>query len=136
MDGVRTFKSFQKQTMTRIQKRAPRGLPNRLQPISGGDPNGERPSMVSRDLSGKPRIARTEILKKLEDNDRSKFVPKKVRGKKLGFKAENEASTGSDVGVNNPDDPMTSEKLKSVLQSGAVNFSGKEKEILGKILNG
>jgi len=90
--------------------------------------------MVVRDLSEKPRIARTEILKKLEDNNRTKFVPKNVKGKKLGF--ESESSTASDVGLNNPDDPMTSEKLKSVLQSGAVNFNGKEKEILGKILNG
>lgn len=89
--------------------------------------------MIQRNLAEKPRIARSEILKKLEENNRSNFVPsKKIAGKKLGFAADNGAS---DVGVNNPDDPMTSEKLKSVLQSGAVNFSGKEKEILGKILN-
>lgn len=95
--------------------------------------------MIERDLSEKPRVDRNEILQKLEDNNRSKFVPKGVKGKKLGFAPDEEPSASgvpSDVGLNNPDDPMTSEKLKSVLQSGAVNFSGKEKEILGKILNG
>ena len=136
MDGIRTFRSFQKQTVTRTQKRAPKKNSKKAVSNSGAsdDLRGGRPSMVVRDLSEKPRIARTEILKKLEDNNRTKFVPKNVKGKKLGF--ESESSTASDVGLNNPDDPMTSEKLKSVLQSGAVNFNGKEKEILGKILNG
>lgn len=40
----------------------------------------------------------------------------------------------SDVGTNDPTDPTTVEKLKSVLSSGAVNFSGREKEVLEKIL--
>ncbi len=41
----------------------------------------------------------------------------------------------SDVGVNDPKDPMTSSKLKSVLDMGAFNFNPKERDILAKILS-
>lgn len=40
----------------------------------------------------------------------------------------------SDVGVNNPRDPLTANKLKSVLDMGAFNFNPKEREVLSKIL--
>lgn len=39
-----------------------------------------------------------------------------------------------DVGLNDPKDPMTTEKLKGVLTSGGVNFSAKEREVLAGIL--
>lgn len=39
-----------------------------------------------------------------------------------------------DVGLNDPKDPMTTEKLKSVLTSGGINFSAKEREVLEGIL--
>lgn len=41
----------------------------------------------------------------------------------------------SDVGVNDPNDPVTSSKLKSVLDMGAFNFNPKEREVLSRILN-
>lgn len=47
-----------------------------------------------------------------------------------------EVKTPSDVGLNDPSDPMTSEKLKGVLSSGAINFSEKERDVLSKILGG
>jgi len=41
----------------------------------------------------------------------------------------------SDVGTNNPQDPLTANKLKSVLDMGAFNFNPKERDVLSKILN-
>ena len=40
----------------------------------------------------------------------------------------------SDVKLNDPKDPETQEKLKSVLSKGAFNFNPREKEALEKIL--
>jgi len=40
----------------------------------------------------------------------------------------------SDVGLNNPLDSNTSEKLKTVLSKGAFNFNSKERGVLEKIL--
>lgn len=144
MDSVRTFKSFQKIS------HSTRG--RRLQRVSSLDSRNShresdsRPVMRHRDLSEKPSLDRDEILKKLQDSKKGKFIPS---GKKTAPKSTDdsknskgegkqvsEATTPSDVGLNDPNDPMTSEKLKSVLQAGGVNFSGKEKEILSKILNG
>lgn len=42
----------------------------------------------------------------------------------------------SDVKLNDPKDPATQEKLKTVLAKGAFNFNPKERETLDKILNG
>ncbi|MDC1175141.1 hypothetical protein OAT67_07085 [Bacteriovoracaceae bacterium] len=47
--------------------------------------------------------------------------------------AESEEVIG-DVSKNDPNDPNTKEKLKSVLAMGAFSFSEKEKAALGKIL--
>ncbi len=127
MDSIRTFKSFQKQ----VTKRQASPRKNREIQEDGG-----RPAMQMRDLSEKPALNRSEILEKLENNKKGKFRPNQVQGQKFGEGFMKDEPTQSDVGINNPSDPMTSEKLKSVLVSGAVNFSGKEKEILGKILNG
>ena len=41
----------------------------------------------------------------------------------------------SDVQVNDPRDPVTSEKLKTVLQKGAFNFNPRERDVLSKILS-
>ncbi len=42
----------------------------------------------------------------------------------------------SDVKLNDPKDPTTQEKLKTVLSKGAFNFNPREREALDKILNG
>ncbi len=39
------------------------------------------------------------------------------------------------VNFNNPEDPVTKEKLKHVLNSNGFNFSDKERKALGEILN-
>lgn len=41
----------------------------------------------------------------------------------------------SDVGVNDPTDSTTTEKLKTVISKGAFNFNSREREVLDKILN-
>jgi len=41
----------------------------------------------------------------------------------------------SDVGINDPKDSTTTEKLKTVISKGAFNFNSREREILDKILN-
>jgi len=127
MDSVRTFKSFQKVSVGRSTLKA-------KSPAQVGPQRQPRPEMRMRDLADKKSVSRDEIIKKLDEHKQGKFTPKAVKGQKTGYGFMNEKA-GSDVGVNNPNDPMTSEKLKSVLQSGAVSFSGKEKEILSKILN-
>jgi hypothetical protein len=41
----------------------------------------------------------------------------------------------SDVKLNDPNDPTTQEKLKSILSKGAFNFNPREREALDKILS-
>jgi hypothetical protein len=45
-----------------------------------------------------------------------------------------EKEVKSDVGTNNPNDPVTHGKLKSALAMSSFNFSDKEKAALEKIL--
>lgn len=45
-----------------------------------------------------------------------------------------EISRPSDVGINDPNDPTTIGKLKEILSVGGVNFSEKERQVLGQIL--
>lgn len=42
----------------------------------------------------------------------------------------------TDINLNDPKDPATQEKLKTVLSSGAFNFNANERETLNKILSG
>jgi hypothetical protein len=41
----------------------------------------------------------------------------------------------TDVGLNNPNDPTTTEKLKSVLGSGTFPFNSNERNVLEKIIS-
>lgn len=41
----------------------------------------------------------------------------------------------SDVGINDPTDSTTTEKLKTVISKGAFNFNSRERDVLDKILN-
>ncbi len=41
----------------------------------------------------------------------------------------------SDVGINDPTDSTTTEKLKTVISKGAFNFNPRERDVLDKILN-
>ncbi|MGZ3788908.1 MAG: hypothetical protein ACXVLQ_10310 [Bacteriovorax sp.] len=76
-------------------------------------------------------------------NSEFKAPPTEIKQKEVGEDpAETKDSVKeshllmSDVKLNDPKDPATQEKLKSVLSKGAFNFNPKEKETLDKILNG
>jgi hypothetical protein len=45
-----------------------------------------------------------------------------------------EPSVKSDIAKNDPNDPITKEKLKDVLSRGAMNFNGSERKVLETIL--
>lgn len=96
--------------------------------------------MITRTSEEKPYKSRTEILEKLQKNEIGDFnkSSKPVKGKKFGMDfmdvGKGPIEPKGDIAKNNPRDPMTTEKLKSMLYSGAVNFSGKEQQILSQIL--
>lgn len=125
MDRLRVFSTFHStsRSFNKVPKASKKLLPR--------DENG----MIKRTLDDKPYVSRQEILDKINKSESKKFKPQKVAGKKFGmdFMEETDAPVG-DVQKNDPSDPMTTEKLKSMLNSGAVNFSGKEKKILSQIL--
>lgn len=90
----------------------------------------------------KPELSPGEIRDRIEEH-REKKAPKgahNLMAKRAEYEKKIEKGEAVDVpppghvGLNNPNDPMTSEKLKGVLSSGAINFSEKEREVLGKIL--
>jgi hypothetical protein len=47
---------------------------------------------------------------------------------------EKETIVKSDISKNDPNDPVTKEKLKDVLSRGAMNFNGSERKVLESIL--
>ncbi|MBP9680704.1 MAG: hypothetical protein KBD76_04825 [Bacteriovorax sp.] len=98
--------------------------------------------------------AKSKILKQNSQQLGAGFMSEKAKkltseisskGQELGpEQAANEGKDGlkeahllmSDVKLNDPKDPNTQEKLKSVLSKGAFNFNPRERETLDKILNG
>ncbi len=100
-----------------------------------------RREMITRSASDKPFRSTREIRNKVDQiqakkaEEKAQLKASRTKGRKLGMTyMEAEAPVG-DVGLNNPNDPMTREKLKTLLNSGAVNFGDKEKAVLAKILN-
>lgn len=90
----------------------------------------------------KPDLSPGEIRSRIEEH-REKSAPKGAQNlmakraeyqKKVEKGEDVDIQPPGDVGLNDPNDPMTSEKLKGVLSSGAIHFSEKEREVLGKIL--
>lgn len=127
MDNLRLFSTFSssKTTFKKVPQKAKKLLPR--------DENG----MITKSLDEKPHVSRQEILDKL--NKRNAGEMKKVarpKGQKFGMEwiEEQGEPTIGDVKKNDPRDPMTTEKLKTVLSSGAISFSSKEQEVLKKIL--
>jgi hypothetical protein len=123
-----TFKPTSKSFDSLIKKRKKKEMPL--------GPDG----MITRTSEEKPYKSRTEILEKLQKNEIGDFnkSSKPVKGKKFGMDfmdvGKGPIEPKGDIAKNNPRDPMTTEKLKSMLYSGAVNFSGKEQQILSQIL--
>ncbi len=129
MDNLRVFSTFPKSS-TSYKGNSPLSKGQRYRSMPK-DKNG----MVKRSLNEKPSLSRSEILEKLEKAQGPAKVPqKKAKGQKFGDGFMKVGEDGKEVSSNDPRDPMTSEKLKSMLNSGAVNFSGKEQEVLRKIL--
>ena len=62
-------------------------------------------------------------------------VEQAEQGEKMGSLKDSHLLL-SDVKLNDPTDPNTQEKLKSVLKNGAFSFNPKEKETLERILAG
>ena len=75
----------------------------------------------------------TKIDQTVEKNQQSQDSSLAVHQKNPKDKGQI-PETMSDVKKNDPNDPATFKKLQDALSMGMVNFSGKEKEILQKIL--
>lgn len=128
MDNLRVFSTF-KSAQGSFSGRSVMSKKERLKNLPR-DKNG----MVERSLDNKESLSRNEILEKLKKAKGPEQHQKKVQGQRFGDSFMADEASG-DVKKNDPRDPMTTEKLKSMLNSGVVNFSGKEQEILSKILN-
>lgn len=125
MDNLRIFTTFQ--TTSKSFKKAPKVNKNSL-PL---DKNG----MITRNKDEKPHVSRQEVLEKLKKAKGPEVMKAKANsGQKFGVGFLGEEESAGDIKKNNPNNPMTTEKLKSMLNSGAVNFNGKEQEVLRKIL--
>jgi len=152
MDSLRVFTTFKSTgSGQKLRPRKPQGT---------GESAGQKAIMRERSLDEKPSMSRSEVLAKLEKSKAPSEASEKkeVKGKRFGDgfmdpskipakilvpkeAKESQGKAGAadgdvvgDIGKNNPADSMTTEKLKSMLNSNVVNFSGKEKEILSKIL--
>ena len=89
----------------------------------------------------KPQLSPGEIRAKVDELKSTKMpagtnlAAKKIQYEEQVKKGEDTGSkVPTDVALNDPKDPMTSEKLKGALSSGLINFSSKEKEVLAQIL--
>jgi hypothetical protein len=100
-----------------------------------------RREMITRSSSDKPFRSTREIRDKVEKiqakkaQEKSQLRSRQIKGRKMGMSYMEADAPVGDVGLNDPNDPMTREKLKSLLGSGAVNFGDKERAVLAKILN-
>ncbi len=115
-------------------------------------------SSVSQNVSSPSAPSDQEIRDKVKNNKKAKLekskpsepafkssIPetfeelnlRKAQVKKVPPKPEvdnEEIMFKPDVSLNDPNDPTTIEKLKSVLGAGGINFSAKERSVLEKIL--
>lgn len=81
---------------------------------------------------------KSSIIHKNDGTDVKKAKPISKPDEDQEFKMKNvkkDLTLKSDVEANDPNDTNVQEKLKSILKTGAFNFSQKEKEALGQILN-
>lgn len=78
---------------------------------------------------------REKVKAHLSKNAKTKGkVLQDVEKKVVEKKSEESVAAGPGVLVNDPNNGVTTEKLKGVLTSGSFSFSGKERDILEKIL--
>ncbi len=132
MDSLRIFKTFKGSSKVKSGG----GQSQKPQSSTGSG----HTVMRERSLDEKPSVSKSEILAKLEKAKGPVRKNTKIQGQRFGdgFLKEVNASpkkeVRGDLKSNDPTDSLTTEKLKGMLHSNVVNFSGKEKEILSKIL--
>jgi DNA-directed RNA polymerase specialized sigma subunit len=93
----------------------------------------------SKKTNVKKEISESEIREKLAANTEisSAAKQKSIQStQKLGegFMKSDDHLLKTDVQINDPQDPVTAEKLKSVLANGAFSFNSKERDVLSRIL--
>jgi hypothetical protein len=108
--------------------------PNKTSPVKNS-----QPAVKAKGTAPKKEISDSEIREKLAANtDISAAAKQKAiqSTQRLGegFMKTDDHLLKSDVQVNNPEDPVTAEKLKTVLSNGAFGFNAKERDVLSKIL--
>lgn len=135
--------------------------------------SGFGPRRQKADVPGQESLSRSEILRRMENQNKPKnepaaqeasavvevkeerpaplvrpiwddagqddppaiqTAPKAIEKAQELAGVEQQSEVKSDVALNRPDDPATTNKLKHVLASGSFNFSEKEKEALKNIL--
>jgi hypothetical protein len=79
-------------------------------------------------------LSRNEILKRLEQHKAEKTELKAPTKVIKDFEEGEVHEAPGDVGLNNPKDPATREKLRKILSSGGFSFSERERQVLGNIL--
>lgn len=122
MNDINLFKTFSKSS---------------VRPKTKAKRQSNAGTMRVRDQSEKPYVSEREIREKIAKRQQGKIshqAKNKVKGQKLGEGFMGPEEVKSDISTNDPNDPMTKEKLKTLLGSGAMNFDPKHREVLAKIL--
>lgn len=125
MDNLRVFSTFKSTSQSYSGKRVKRDKSQMPR-----DKNG----MIVRDANEKPSISDSEIRAKLQEKVKEKQLKSSPSPQNNEPMAKKEGKPVGDVGTNDPNDTNTTEKLKSLLSSGAIQFSGKEQSVLQEIL--
>ena len=79
-------------------------------------------------------LSSTEVREKLRLYQEKKLL--KEQKMQPAQKVPNEGESFSDVQKNDPNNPVTTDKLKQVLSMGSFDFNDKERQVLDKILAG
>lgn len=102
-------------------------------PDHGPESAKTRSSDKSRSLRpAKLNLSAQEIRDRVELNSKKKMGPMKIE--KEAEETNEDIMLKSDIAKNDPTDPNTQEKLKTVLKQGSFGFSDKEKAVLSQIL--
>lgn len=140
MDSMRVFDQFSPQRQARVKSGVKKSSKKEVE---------QRPVRM--------QLSASEIRAKVEENSKPKVEKvEKPKGQKLGDGFLNESvkvdraamkalaqaraeapkdhTLPSDIDKNEPDNPVTTEKLKTILGSGGFSFNPKEREVLSKIL--
>ena len=108
-------------------------------PVASTPSASDGPKAKARATAPKKEMSDSDIREKLAANTEisSAAKMKAVQAtQKLGdsFMKTDDHLLKTDVQLNSPEDPVTTEKLKSVLSNGAFHFNPKERDVLAKIL--